>query len=119
MSAGVYDIIIEQGSTFAFEITLTSDGTHPIVLTDYLGRGMIRHHAADLEPMASFTVTILDALTGKIGIYLSAEDSSAIPLKGYGYDERTVFYYDIEIYKDDEVIRVLNGQAQISPEITK
>ena len=123
MSAGVYDITIEQGSTFAMEVVLTSDGTLPINLDGYLGRGQIRHKSSDTTPVAAFVVQIIDPAAGKIGISLSAAASTAIPLRGHGYSEKTEFFYDVEIYQgvDDatKVIRVLNGACFMSPEITK
>jgi len=44
-----------------------------------------------------------------------------LPATGDNYSKITVYNYDIELYteNDADVIRLLNGKASVSPEITK
>lgn len=120
MAAGVYDITIEQGARFVLEATYTSDGTTPINLTGYSGRGQVRATATS-APVASFTVTIPTPATGVVRAVIEADDTAAIPTDGANYSKTKVYYYDIELYTTDDadVIRLLNGKATVSPEITK
>jgi hypothetical protein len=120
MGAGVYDLSIEQGTSFSMVVTFEDSNGDPINLSGYSGRGQIRAAATATSVLASFTVTITDAANGEVTIALDPEDSSAIPVKGKNYSEKTEYVYDIELYTvGGEVIRLLNGKASISPEVTK
>lgn len=120
MAAGVYDITIEQGARFVLEATYTSDGATPINLTGYSGRGQIRATSTS-DPVADFTITIPTPANGVVRAVIEADDTAAIPVTGANYSKTTVYYYDIELYtaNDADVIRLLNGKATVSPEITK
>lgn len=119
MSAVVKDITIEQGASFSLEAVHSLDESAPIDLTGYQGRGQIRSKASSKDFLAEFDVTVTDPAGGLVLIELSAEKSSAIPVKGKSYSDMMIAYYDIELYKDDLVIRLLNGKVMISPEVTK
>lgn len=121
MSAGVYDIYIEQGATFSKDITYCSDdaGLVPMNLTGWLGRGHIRLFPPATAILAQFIVTITNAALGQINIRLLATASDPIRLSGRTWEDVLVATYDIEIYNGAEVIRVLNGAASISPSSTR
>lgn len=120
MAAGIYDIYIEQGSTYTLDITYTEDGETPVSLVGFLGRGQIKAKATDALPLATFTVTISDPANGVVTAVVPASESEAIVLTGKTYKETLQAVYDIEVYNlDGIVIRLLNGPAYISPEVTK
>lgn len=124
MSAGIYNITIEQGTLFELLTVYATDaeGLLPIDLTGWAGRGQIRKKASDTDVAGTFVISIPSPLLGEVKIVLSAASTSALVLKGSGYNDLVVYYYDIELYKISEpenVFRYLNGTASISPEVTK
>lgn len=122
MAAGIYTILIEQGSTYTLVVKLNDGATPvsaPIDLTGYTGRGEIKLKATDTTPLATFTVDVTDPTEGEVTILLDAEDSEAIPTTGTNYTEILEAWYDIELVNGTEVIRLLNGACNISPEVTK
>jgi len=121
MPAGVYDIYIEQGATFTMDATYTTDGTTPIPLTGYSGRGQIRASAVDTTVLASFTITIPNPANGVVHCVIDADDTALIPTTGTNYAKLSNYYYDIELYTtaDADVIRLLNGKVSVSPNLTR
>jgi hypothetical protein len=111
MPAGVYDIYIEQGSTYTLDVEVGG-----IDLSTYLGRGQIRQYANSTDILASFTVAIA---LNTINISLTATQTALLPATGPLYNNTYVGTYDIELYNGTNVIRILNGVVRISPEVTK
>lgn len=128
MAAGRYSFVIEQGATLDFEIAYTdSDGT-PVDLTDYTGRMQIKN----VQGGATTYITLSSSLandgtglnfsgsnsvnpptSGTIGIFISANSSSAL-----SFGEA---YYDLEIVSGSTypvVTRVLEGKVKLSKEVT-
>lgn len=121
--AGKYDITINQGSSFFLPVTVKKlDGT-VYDLTSYAGgRGQIRKYHRSVDAVISFTVTILTPKTaGQLTIALTPAQTATIPSGEIPTDDRSTYCYDIEIYKtaDSEVLRILEGNAYISPEVTR
>lgn len=122
MAAGVYTLEIEQGVTKSFRITYKDALDAAIDLTGYAGRGSIKLKAGDSAPLASFQVAITDPTNGIIDVTLPAAALSRnANIKGKSYSEKTAAVYDIEVYTPDDadVIRLLNGVCNISPEVTR
>jgi hypothetical protein len=121
MAAGIHDITIEKGARFVMDATYTSNGTTPIDLTGYSGRGQVKASALDATPIASFVVTIPTPANGVVRCVIEADDTELIPTTGTNYAKLTQYYYDIELYTtaDADVIRLLNGKASVSPNITE
>lgn len=115
MPAGIYDMTIEQGATFALNLTLQDANGDPFDLTGYTGRGQLRTRYSDVSPLVNFTVTVPQHNTlpseGKLSIGLTAAQTAALPPRA--------LVYDIELVKNAEVIRILQGRADISPEVTR
>jgi hypothetical protein len=110
MSAGVYDLNIDQGSTYGNSFTQTVDG----VQTDFDGysaRSQIRKLKTANEISATFACTI--SATGKIQISLTAAQTSAL--------NAGVYFWDLEVFtpSDVTVTRILQGQATIDQEVTR
>jgi hypothetical protein len=116
---GIYNLEVNQGATKRFQVIYKDSLDAPINLTGYQGRGAIKLSARDADPLALFTVTVSDPTGGVVDIELAATALESVPLKGRGFNEKTTGFYDIEIYNGSDVIRLLNGTCNISPEITK
>jgi hypothetical protein len=117
MSAGRYNIEIEQGATFQRSMTLDeynadTSQMEDLDLTGYTFAGKIRDEKEDTSAMISFTIVITNALTGAIQVSLTAAQTSTLTAG--------TAYYDIEMTRDSgEIIRLLEGVVNISREITR
>ena len=120
--AGRYDVTINQGASFELPVTVKKlDGT-AFDLTGYLGRGQIRKYHRSVDIIISFTVTITAPPTnGQLTVALTPAQTATIPGGEIATDDRSTYCYDIEIYKagDSVVLRILEGNAYISPEVTR
>jgi hypothetical protein len=120
MAAGKYSFTIEQGSTLNFEIQYKDSGSNPVDLTGYSGKMMIRSSYADSNPTTYITLSSSRAAdgtglnfsgsngttpptSGSIGVYISANSSSAFAF--------TTARYDLEITSGSVVTRILEGQV--------
>lgn len=125
MAAGVHDILVEQGATFSMVLVLKDENRNALDLTGLAFRGKIKKAFTDTTSQADFVFNILDqsntATKGRVEVSLSATQTAAIsaPTKGASRT-LTVMIYDIESQSPTgEVIRWLQGDASISPEVTK
>lgn len=119
MAAGVYDFNAEQGVGKSFTIEYKNDVGEAKDLTGWEGRGHIKLRMSDCEPAAELIIEITEPLEGKLKVSLEPDTLSGINVTGTRYDDYTKTVYDIELFKDSEVIRLLNGVISISPEVTK
>ncbi len=104
------NIYIDQGSTYASIIDVKDSNGLPFNLTGYLSRGKIRKSHTSSTAM-SFATSINFPLQGKVGISLTSTQTRAMKAGRY--------VYDIEIYNSgDHVMRVVEGQLEISPGVT-
>ena len=123
MAAGNHDILIEQGATFKMLLSITDETSNPVDLTGLAFRGMVKKAFTDTSPQASFSFTVLDQMSdkGKVEVYLTAAQTTAIDVYSKG-PVRSInnMVYDIESQSQNgEVIRWLQGAASVSPEVTK
>jgi len=128
MAAGRYSFVIEQGATLDFEIAYTDSNGDPVDLTDYTGRMQIKStRGADTAYITlssslatdntglnfSGSNSVNPPASGTIGIFISANSSSALD-----FNEA---YYDLEIVSGSVypvVTRVLEGKVKLSREVT-
>ena len=107
--ATVENLVIDQGQTFSFELTLSNaDGTAKN-LSGYTTTSQMRKSYYS-STATSFTTAQVDA-TGTITISLTATQTSAIKAGRY--------VYDIEIASSSETLRVLEGIVTVTPEVTR
>lgn len=111
MTAGVYNIIVEQGSSFAQKITVKSNGV-PKNLSGYSARAQIRPTRTSSTLTATFSCTV-HPLAGEIIMNLSPAETAPITSGRY--------YYDLEIYTSGETVvsRLLQGEVTVTPEVTR
>jgi hypothetical protein len=107
--ATIENIVIDQGQTFSFSLTLSNtDGTAKD-LSDYTVTSQMRK-SYYTSTATNFTTAKVD-LTGEITISLSATQTSAIKAGRY--------VYDVEIASSVETLRILEGIVSVTPEVTK
>lgn len=126
MAAGRYSFVIEQGSTLNLEIQYKDSGSNPIDLSNYGGRMMLRSDVASPIILLSLSSSLqadgtglnfsgsngtTSPTSGSIGIYISAATASILNF--------TSSVYDLEIYSGSTVTRILEGQIQLSREVTR
>ena len=112
MSAGTYNLVIDQGSDFALDLVIKEGGS-ALNLANYSGRAQLRTSVTASSASASFTVTVTNAANGALKMQLPAATSSGISAGQY--------VYDLEIYTsaDSIVKRIMQGEATITPEVTR
>ena len=114
MAAGTYDVIVDQGSDFALEVTIKDDSTNVTDLTGYSARAHIRPDKTSSTLTASFTCTVADdPTTGKVEMTLSNSVSKDITAGSY--------VYDLEIFTagDALVKRIIQGKVRVTQEVTR
>ena len=63
MSAGTYNLIIDQGSDFALDLVIKQGGT-ALNLSNYSGRAQLRTSVDASSVSATFSVTVTNAANG-------------------------------------------------------
>ena len=126
MAAGKYSFVIEQGSTLNVEIQYKDGNGTPIDLTNYSGRMQLRSSIDSSTVLISLSSSLqadgtglnfsgsngtTPPTSGSIGIYISAASSSVLT-----FDNAV---YDLEIVSGSYVNRILEGQVQLSKNVTR
>jgi hypothetical protein len=113
MSAGAYELNIEQGVDRVIEITLKDKATGlALDLTGWTFAMQIREKYTSATVLYAPAVSIFNALGGVIRITLTDTDTAALPAKA--------LVYDLEGVRPDLTrIRILKGPAIVDPEVTR
>lgn len=119
MAAGKYNFIIEQGTTFTLELQYKDSNSVPVDLTGYTGRMQIRPTigsptsyltlSSSIQPDGT-GITFPTPVSGTINLYISAISSSQLT-----FDQGV---YDLEIASGSAVTRLIQGNVQLSKEVT-
>jgi hypothetical protein len=117
MPAGKHDIIIEQGATFRRVITWKDSAGVPINLTGWSAKMQVRERVRDgdvvLECSTANGRITLGGTAGTITIVAQDEVTALLP-------EMPKAVYDLELISGGgEVTRLLRGQVEIAPEVTR
>ena len=125
MSAGRYPIYIEQGANLDFEVRYTDSSGVPVDLSGYGARMQIRQTLDSSTPYLTLSSSLQPDGTGlnmsgshglkpptsgSIGVYISAATSSMLTFN--------TGVYDLEIASGSFVTRLLQGNVQLSKEVT-
>ena len=101
------NIVIDQGTTFSTEISLTDDSGSPLDLSDFTGESQIRkwYTSSNSTP---FTVTLS---TGIVNLSLDANTTSILVAGRYVYDV---------VMTDGQgtVTRVVEGIVTVTPRVS-
>ena len=126
MSAGKLDIYIEQGANFYRKLKFTDNQLVPVPidLTGFIYTGKLRKTIDAAASILDFTCTVLNQGTnpGEMTIELTNAQTSSIAMKAQKVQSRITepFAYDIEVqYPSGYKERVLEGVANVSPEVTR
>lgn len=128
MAAGRYTFTIEQGATLDFEVVYKDSNGNPISLEGYEARMQIRPSAGASTSYITLSSSLAADGTGlnlsgsngssplssgSIGVFISANSSSA-----FNFNEA---YYDLEIASGSTypiVTRLIEGKVKLSKEVT-
>ena len=108
----ISNIIIDQGSTFQADIDVTDSAGDALNLTGYTVAGQMRKTYSSTTA-TNFTGQVQSASGGTVRISLSATQTNALKAGRY--------VYDTEITKTatGEVTRVIEGQVDVTPSVTR
>tara|TARA_R110000796_G_scaffold31104_4_gene82731 strand:- start:1296 stop:1637 length:342 start_codon:yes stop_codon:yes gene_type:complete len=105
------NLLVDQGSTFRANVDVTDSDGNELNLTNYTVAAQLRKNYSSTTAV-EFTATISNATSGVLEIFLS--DTQTDLLKAGRY------VYDVEITSPGgEVTRVLEGQIEVSPGVTR
>ncbi len=112
MPAGLYDLFIEQGATFARTWTISDN----FLLNGSSARMQIRAAVKNTEILASWTTgsghLTIDAIANSITLLVTDEETALLKIHNG--------VYDLEIEQaDGAVVRLLEGAVTVSPEVTR
>jgi hypothetical protein len=125
MPAGRYNLLIEQGSTYELELQYKDSNGVAVDLTGYSGRLQIRPSIGSPTAYLCLSSSLnadgtglnfsgsnnnTSPVSGSIGIYISATTSSMLT-----FDAGV---YDLEISSGSFTTRLLQGNVQLSKEVT-
>tara|TARA_R100000734_G_scaffold11779_1_gene8752 strand:+ start:130 stop:468 length:339 start_codon:yes stop_codon:yes gene_type:complete len=111
--AMISNLTIDQGASFKAEIDVKDSDGDALNLTGYTGAGQMRKTYSSSSKI-DFTVEFKDPRSsGTLTILLSATQTNAIKAGRY--------VYDVEVTKtsDGEVTRVIEGQIDVTPGVTR
>jgi hypothetical protein len=115
MTAGIYVLTLDQGANFNLELLYKDANNAVINLNGYTAAMQIRK-AYDASVKALDLTTenggiVITGNLGKIAISATATQTAAIPSGEY--------VYDVEITSGGVVSRILQGNVNVSPEVTR
>ena len=126
MKAGRYDIVLEQGATFDLPVNYSDSTGQPINLSSYSARLQARE-APHTQVLVEFSSSLdsngfilmggsaedrEDGENGNVRVYMTAANTSSIA----AFRGR----YDLELSDGTGyTIRLLEGQFEVEPEITR
>ena len=112
MSAGNYNLVVDQGADFASTLHLKENGQAKN-LSDYSARAQMRSKKSSGTVAGTFTCAVVDATNGKITMKMPNVTTKNL--------SPGVYYYDLELYtaSDANVTRLLEGTATVTAEVTR
>jgi len=112
MSAANHDLVIDQGTSFALEVTIKEEGVVKS-LVNYAARAQMRLTKTNSSVAGSFTCTLPTPSNGVVKMELTPSTSSAIAAGSY--------FYDLEIYTASDLVvkRILEGKVTLTQEVTR
>lgn len=109
----ISNLVIDQGTTFQADIDVTDSVGDVLDLTGYVVAGQMRKTYASNTAISFNPATVHSASSGTVRIGLSASATTSIKAGRY--------VYDVEIKKQStgEVTRVVEGQIEVTPGVTR
>lgn len=125
MTAGRYDMEVDQGTTFRKTITWKDSSSTPVNLTGYTARMQVRASFTSSGTVASLTTSnggiTLGGAAGTVALYISATDTAAFSTASPSqFADAFVGVYDLELVSaSGDVTRLLHGDFIVNPEVTR
>jgi len=112
MTAARYDLVIDQGSDFAIELTVKENETVRD-LSGYSARAQIRPTKSSSTLTGAFTCTIPTPTNGKVQMALGNAVSNGIAAGNY--------QYDLEIFTNSDLVvtKLLYGEVVLNQGVTR
>jgi DNA-binding MurR/RpiR family transcriptional regulator len=108
MAAGIYNLSIEQGSSWELQMSIDSSAGNDLDITGYTFDAKIAKSYYDDNPV-SITANIVNAVTGSIRLTLTPAQTSAL-------DSAIEYIHDVDMTSTvGTVTRLMEGRATISP----
>lgn len=104
------NLVIDQGSTFSTNLTLTDENGDPLVLTGYTANSQIRRWYTSTNASATFATSI-NVNNSVITLSLTANQTSNLTFGRY--------VYDVELSDGSEVSRIVEGIVTVTPQVTR
>jgi hypothetical protein len=104
------NLVIDQGSTFSADLTLTDENGDTLLLAGYTANSQMRKWYTSSNPSATFT-TAVNAELGVITLSLTANQTSNLVAGRY--------VYDVEINDGAEISRIVEGIVTVTPQVTR
>ena len=118
--AGPYDLFINQGEDFEQFFQWQLADCEPVNLTGYAAKCQLRIDAQNTNVVAEVNVKITDAINGRFSLSMTSQQTAAIPTDGVSYRDTKRYVYDVKMSSASGIVyRVINGYANVSPEVTK
>ncbi len=120
MSAGVYNLYVEQGSTYTRVFKWTTGGTGcnlgtPVDLTGFTSKMQIRSNVSSATVLFEASTAngniVLGGTLGTITLTIPAADSAAWTF--------VTGVYDLELMMGVDATRLLQGKVAVSKEVTR
>lgn len=104
------NLVIDQGSTFSTDLTLTDENGDPLILDGYTANSQVRKWYTSSNASATFTTSI-NTTSAVITLTLTANQTSNLVSGRY--------VYDVEISSGGEVSRIVEGIVTVTPQVTR
>jgi hypothetical protein len=104
------NLVIDQGTTFSTDLTLTDENGDMLLLTGYTANSQMRKWYTSANPSAVFSSSI-NVDSGIITLTLTANQTSNLVAGRY--------VYDVEINDGSEVSRIVEGIVTVTPQVTR
>lgn len=104
------NLVIDQGSTFSTDLTLSDENGDPLYLNGYNANSQVRKWYSSVNAAATFT-TFINVESAVITLTLTANQTSNLVAGRY--------VYDVEINSGAEVSRIVEGIVTVTPQVTR
>ena len=104
------NLVIDQGSTFSTDLSLSDENGDGLALNGYTANSQIRRWYTSTNAAATFTTSI-NTVSSVITLTLTANQTSNLVSGRY--------VYDVEITDGVEVSRIVEGIVTVTPQVTR
>lgn len=111
------NLTVYQGADYQQALELRDGSSALMDLTDYTFRGQAKTSYADSDPAFEFSFTLRDQVsqTGLVDMLISAASTTELSIT-----KVSRYIYDIEMVEPSGIVtRIISGQIQVYPEVTK